>query len=142
MHYELFTDGACKGNPGPGGWGCLLREGSTESALKGGEINTTNNRMELTAAIEGLKATPIGSTVKLTTDSQYVKNGIQSWITGWKRNNWRTASKKPVKNKELWIALDQAVSERTVTWAWVKGHAGHRENEIADQLANQGVPSH
>ncbi|MCY4046386.1 MAG: ribonuclease HI [Cellvibrionales bacterium] len=135
---EIFTDGACKGNPGPGGWGALLRYQGHEKQLCGGEKNTTNNRMELTAAIEGLKALKRPSKVKLTTDSTYVKNGIEQWMTNWKRNNWKTASKKPVKNQDLWQLLDEKIQQHQVSWHWVKGHAGHRENEIADDLANQG----
>lgn len=138
-HVEIFTDGACKGNPGPGGWGALLRYDGTERELFGGEADTTNNRMELMAAIEGLKALKQICQVTLTTDSTYVKNGINSWIHNWKKNGWRTANKKPVKNADLWQQLDTQVQRHDVTWHWVKGHAGHRENEIADRLANQGV---
>jgi ribonuclease HI len=133
---ELFTDGGCRGNPGPGGWGALLRFGEFEKELKGAEPNTTNNRMELTAAIEGLKALKRPCKVTLTTDSQYVKNGVTQWMANWKRNNWRTAAKKPVKNQDLWQALDEALKPHDVTWAWVKGHAGHDENERVDELAN------
>lgn len=136
---EIFTDGACKGNPGPGGWGALLRFDGTEKSLCGGEKHTTNNRMELMAAIEALKALKESCAVTLTTDSTYVKNGINSWIAGWKKNGWRTAAKKDVKNKDLWMALDQQVERHNMDWQWVKGHSGHRENEIADQLANQGI---
>lgn len=136
---EIFTDGACKGNPGPGGWGAFLRYGNTEKELFGGEANTTNNQMELKAAIEGLKALKEPCAVKLTTDSTYVKNGINQWIAGWKKNGWRTSARKEVKNKELWIALDEQVSRHTVEWFWVKGHSGHPENELADQLANKGI---
>ncbi len=138
---EIFSDGACKGNPGPGGWGALLRYGDTEKPLCGGEKNTTNNRMELMAAIEGLKALTEECNVDLTTDSQYVRKGITEWITNWKRNGWKTAAKKPVKNADLWQQLDEQVARHQVTWHWVKGHSGHRENEIADELANQGIPS-
>ncbi len=134
---EAFTDGACAGNPGPGGWGALIRTGGSETELFGGERATTNNRMEMTAAIEALKAT--SGPIRLYTDSQYVKNGITEWIRGWKRNGWRTADRKPVKNQDLWMALDAAVSGRTVEWRWVKGHAGHPENERADALARAGV---
>lgn len=137
---ELFSDGACKGNPGPGGWGVLLRYGDTEKPLCGGEKNTTNNRMELMAAIEGLKALKEPCNVDLTTDSQYVRKGITEWIAGWKRNGWKTAAKKPVKNADLWQQLDEQVQRHEVEWHWVKGHSGHRENEIADELANQGIP--
>ncbi|QAB15103.1 ribonuclease HI [Hydrogenovibrio thermophilus] len=133
---ELFTDGGCRGNPGPGGWGALLRFGEFEKELKGAEPDTTNNRMELTAAIEGLKALKRPCKVTLTTDSQYVKNGVTQWMANWKRNNWRTAAKKPVKNQDLWQALDEALKPHDVTWAWVKGHAGHDENERVDELAN------
>ena len=136
---ELFTDGACKGNPGPGGWGVLMRYGSQEKSLCGGEPDTTNNRMELMAAIEGLKALREACEVTLTTDSQYVRQGITSWLANWKKNGWKTASKQAVKNADLWRALDEQNARHQVTWAWVKGHAGHRENEIADALANQGI---
>ncbi|MCB1724800.1 MAG: ribonuclease HI [Gammaproteobacteria bacterium] len=136
---QLFTDGACKGNPGPGGWGVLLRFGGHEKELCGGDASTTNNRMELTAVIEGLKALKRACPVVITTDSQYVKNGITQWIHNWKRNGWRTAAKKPVKNDDLWRQLDEAVSRHEVTWHWVKGHSGHPENERADELANRGI---
>ena len=136
---ELFTDGACRGNPGPGGWGVLIRYGNHEKTMYGGEKETTNNRMELTAVIEGLNSLTRQCSVKVTTDSTYVKDGITSWIHNWKKRNWKTASKKPVKNQDLWQALDKAVTEHDVEWAWVKGHSGHRENEIADELANRGI---
>ena len=136
---EIFTDGACRGNPGPGGWGALLRSGTAEKSLHGGEANTTNNRMELKAAIEGLLALREPCQVKLTTDSQYVRKGITEWMTNWKRNGWKTSAKKPVKNDDLWKALDEQVKRHQVEWHWVKGHSGHRENEIADQLANRGI---
>ena len=136
---ELFTDGACRGNPGPGGWGVLMRYGDHEKQMYGGEKETTNNRMELTAVIEGLNSLKRQCSVKITTDSTYVKDGITSWIHNWKKRNWKTAAKKPVKNQDLWQALDKAVSEHDVEWAWVKGHSGHRENEIADELANRGI---
>ncbi len=136
---EIFTDGACKGNPGVGGWGALLRYGEHEKKLYGGELDTTNNRMELMAAIEALKALKKSCKVELTTDSSYVKNGIQSWMDGWKAKGWKTANKKPVKNKDLWQALDEEVARHQVNWHWVKGHSGHTENEIADELANLGV---
>ena len=136
---EIFTDGACKGNPGPGGWGVLLRFKGQEKSLHGGEKITTNNRMELMAAIEGLRALKRPSIVLLTTDSSYVKDGIQKWISNWKKNGWKTAAKKPVKNADLWQLLDTLAQEHQVKWAWVKGHSGHRENEIADDLANLGA---
>ncbi len=139
---HLYTDGACKGNPGPGGWGALLRYGSNEKELWGGEAGTTNNRMELKAAIEGLKALKRPCSVVLTTDSQYVKQGINSWLAGWKRNGWRTASKQPVKNQDLWQALDKECQRHQIEWCWVKGHAGHPGNERADQLANRGAEEH
>ena len=136
---EIFTDGACSGNPGPGGWGAILRYGDAVKEMSGGESETTNNRMELMAAISALEALNRPSAVELHTDSQYVKNGIMSWIHGWKRNGWRTADKKPVKNADLWQRLDEASDRHTVTWHWVKGHAGHDENERADELARMGM---
>lgn len=136
---ELFTDGACKGNPGTGGWGVLMRYDGREKALCGGEHNTTNNRMELMAVIEGLNALKRPCAVAITTDSQYVKQGITDWIHNWKRNGWKTAAKKPVKNSDLWRALDEAVARHRVSWHWVKGHSGHAENERADELANLGI---
>jgi ribonuclease HI len=136
---EIFTDGACKGNPGPGGWGALLRYGSVEKPLYGGEAETTNNRMELTAAIKALAALTQPCDVVLTTDSQYVRKGITEWMPRWKLNQWRTADKKPVKNQDLWVLLDELSSKHRIQWNWIKGHSGHRENEIADQLANQGI---
>ena len=135
----LYTDGACKGNPGPGGWGALLRYGAKEKELWGGDKSTTNNRMELQAAIEGLKALTRPCSVVLTTDSQYVKQGINEWLAGWKKRGWKTAAKQPVKNQDLWQALDEQCQRHEVEWRWVKGHAGHAENERADQLANKGV---
>ncbi|OQX38804.1 MAG: ribonuclease HI [Oceanospirillales bacterium LUC14_002_19_P2] len=137
---EIFTDGACSGNPGPGGWGVLLRYGDTEKTLYGGEPQTTNNRMELMAAIEGLAALTRPCQVRLTTDSQYVRKGITEWLKGWKRNNWRTAAKQPVKNVDLWQRLDSEAARHQVEWCWIKGHSGHRENEIADELARRGIP--
>ena len=142
--FLAFTDGACSGNPGPGGWGVLLqaREGDQllkERELKGGEANTTNNRMELLAAINALDALGRPTAITIYTDSQYVKNGVTGWIHGWKRNGWKTAAKKPVKNAELWQALDEAAKRHDVTWKWVKGHAGHPENERADALARAGM---
>jgi ribonuclease HI len=132
---ELFTDGACKGNPGPGGWGAVLRFKGQERELSGGEPDTTNNRMEMMAAIEGLKALTRPCRVKLFTDSKYVMDGITKWIHGWQRNGWRTADRKPVKNADLWQALLAATAPHQVDWRWVKGHAGHPENERADKLA-------
>ncbi|AHK15788.1 ribonuclease HI [Thalassolituus oleivorans] len=139
MKVELYTDGACKGNPGPGGWGALLRYGDKEKELCGGESDTTNNRMELMAVIEGLKALSRSCEVILTTDSKYVMQGINDWLTGWKRNGWKTAAKKPVKNQDLWQALDEQCTRHKIEWRWVKGHTGHAENERADELANRGV---
>lgn len=136
---ELFTDGACRGNPGPGGWGALLRFGEIEKSLYGAEKNTTNNRMELMAAIEGLQAIKEPCKVILTTDSQYVRKGITEWMNGWKRNGWRTAARAPVKNADLWQRLDEQNQRHQVEWHWVKGHSGHRENQIADDLANRGI---
>jgi ribonuclease HI len=136
---EIFTDGACSGNPGPGGWGAILRFNGVTKELSGGEANTTNNRMELMAAISGLNALKEPCQVDLYTDSNYVKDGIGGWIEGWKRNGWRTAAKQPVKNAELWQALDEARKRHKVTWHWVKGHAGHIENERADELARLGM---
>jgi ribonuclease HI len=136
---EIYTDGACKGNPGPGGWGALLRYGKHEKQLYGGERETTNNRMELLAVIEGLRSLKRASKVRITTDSQYVKNGITQWIHNWKKNGWKTAAKKPVKNADLWQRLDTEVAKHNISWHWVKGHSGHPENEMADTLANRGV---
>ncbi|MDX1569103.1 MAG: ribonuclease HI [Xanthomonadales bacterium] len=138
---DLYTDGACSGNPGPGGWGALLRFRGLEKELSGGDADTTNNRMELTAVIEGLNALKRPCRVRVYTDSMYVKNGITQWMGRWKANGWRTASKKPVKNRDLWQALDEAVSRHKVQWHWVKGHAGHPENERADALAREAVPA-
>ena len=136
---SIWTDGACSGNPGPGGWGALLRFGDVERELYDGEPNTTNNRMELMAAINALNALKQPCEVSLYTDSQYVKGGMTGWIHGWKKNGWKTAAKKPVKNVELWQALDEAVARHKISWHWVKGHAGHEENERADELARQGM---
>lgn len=136
---EIFTDGACRGNPGPGGWGALLRFGSEEKQLCGGEIETTNNRMELTAVIEALSALTRPCEIRLTSDSTYVLKGIQEWLPNWKKRNWKTASKKPVKNVDLWQKLDSLISKHKIHWHWIKGHSGHRENEIADELANRGI---
>lgn len=135
----VFTDGACSGNPGPGGWGAILVSGPHRKELSGGEAMSTNNRMELLAAISALEALKQPSTVVLTTDSNYVKDGIDKWIHGWKRNGWLTADKKPVKNAELWQRLDGARQKHTVEWRWIKGHAGHTENERADELARAGM---
>ena len=135
----LFTDGACKGNPGAGGWGVLLRYGTHEKELFGGEAQTTNNRMELTAVLSGLKTLNRPCDVVICTDSQYVKNGMESWIHNWKKNGWKTAGRQPVKNADLWQQLDEQVARHRVRWQWVKGHAGHAENERADALANRGV---
>lgn len=137
---EAFTDGACSGNPGPGGWGAVLRWGEHEKELSGGEPETTNNRMELMAAIASLEALTRPVSVRITTDSTYVKDGITKWIHGWKKNGWKTAAKKPVKNADLWQRLETAAKKHQVEWAWVKGHAGHPENERADELARQAVP--
>jgi len=136
---EIFTDGACKGNPGPGGWGALLRYGETEKELYGGENNTTNNRMELMAAIVALETLTRPCEVVLTTDSQYVRQGITEWLEGWKKRNWKNSARKPVKNADLWQRLDAATQSHKIDWQWVKGHSGHPENERADQLANKGV---
>ena len=138
-HVEIFTDGACRGSPGPGGLGALLRYSGVEREVYGGELDTTNNRMELQAAIEGLKALTKRCKVTLTTDSVYVKNGITLWLEGWKKKGWKTAARKPVKNVDLWQALDEQNQRHEVEWHWVKGHSGHRENEMADQLANKGI---
>jgi ribonuclease HI len=136
---RLYTDGACKGNPGVGGWGALLRLGETEKELYGGEADTTNNRMELMAVIQGLNALKRSCVVEVWLDSEYVKNGITQWMANWKRRGWKTADKKPVKNAELWRELDAAAQRHTVTWHWVRGHTGHEGNERADALANRGV---
>ncbi len=135
----IYTDGACKGNPGPGGWGALLLAGDNEREIFGGEALTTNNRMELTAVIRALEALTRTTTAQVYTDSQYVKNGIETWIHGWKRNGWKTADRKPVKNAELWRELDVLVARHAVSWHWVKGHAENVGNQRADALANRGV---
>lgn len=135
----MFTDGACKGNPGVGGWGAILRYGKTEKQIYGGEKVTTNNRMELMAAIQALQSLREACEVTLTTDSQYVRKGITQWMHNWKRNGWRTSDRKDVKNKDLWQALDILVEKHQVSWNWVKGHSGHRENDLADELANRGA---
>ncbi len=138
-HVEIFTDGACRGNPGRGGWGVVLRYGGLERTLHGAERHTTNNRMELLAAIEGLAALKEACQVTLTTDSEYVRQGITKWLAGWKARGWRTASKAPVKNQDLWRRLDVEAARHQISWCWVKGHAGHPENELADALANRGI---
>jgi ribonuclease HI len=135
----MFTDGACRGNPGPGGWGVLLRFGEAEKTLHGGEQETTNNRMELTAVIKGLQALKKSCKVVITTDSKYVLSGITEWMPNWKKRNWKTANKKPVMNEELWRQLDELVAGHDIEWKWVKGHSGHPENELADELANKGI---
>ena len=139
QHVEIATDGACKGNPGRGGWGVLLRMGGVEKELSGGEAHTTNNRMELMAAIEGLKALKRPCRVTLSTDSRYVMDGLTKWIHGWMKNGWRTSDKKPVKNADLWMQLLEAAKPHRVEWVWVKGHAGHPDNERADQLASNAA---
>ncbi len=136
---EIFSDGACRGNPGPGGWGVLLRYGKNERSLCGAEQDTTNNRMELTAALEGLKSLKEPCSVILTTDSQYLRKGITEWIISWKAKGWKTSARQPVKNQDLWQAIDEIAQQHNIEWHWVKGHTGHRENEIADQLANQAI---
>jgi len=144
MEIIAYTDGACSGNPGPGGWGALLiakKDGEVlrKKTLTGGEAETTNNRMEMTAALEVLKTLERPTKIQIVTDSNYLKNGITQWIHGWRRNGWKTAAKKPVKNEDLWRALDEISQKHTITWDWVKGHAGHTENEEADGLANEGM---
>lgn len=138
---EIYSDGACKGNPGPGGWGALLRYGTAEKELFGGEAHTTNNRMELTAVIEALSALKRRCEVMVYTDSQYVQKGVQEWLAGWKRRGWKNSEGKPVANADLWQKLDEVLTRHDVKWQWVKGHAGHPGNERADALANQGVDS-
>lgn len=139
-HVEIYTDGACSGNPGPGGWGALLRFNGVEKEMNGGEEETTNNRMEMMAVIEALGALKKSSHVKLYTDSKYVMQGVTEWMDGWKAKNWKTAAKKPVKNVDLWKRIDDAVQAHNVEFIWVKGHAGHPENERADELARGGIP--
>ena len=136
---EMFTDGACRGNPGIGGWGVLLRSQNKEKTLHGGEAHTTNNRMELTAVIKGLEALSKPCQVTITSDSKYVLSGITEWMVNWKKRGWKTASKKPVLNVDLWQQLDKLTENHEIQWEWVKGHSGHRENEIADELANLGI---
>jgi len=138
---ELFTDGACSGNPGPGGWGAILRHGTVEKELNGGARETTNNRMEMQAVIEGLKALKRPCVVEVFTDSQYVQKGITAWVPMWINRGWKTADKKPVKNADLWRELVAAATPHTITWTWIKGHAGHVENERADALARAGIPT-
>lgn len=138
-HVEIFTDGACRGNPGPGGWGVLLRHGEHEKQMHGGEPETTNNRMELMAAIVALESLKRPCKVDLTTDSQYVRQGITDWIKNWKKRGWKNSAKKPVKNVDLWMRLDEAAAKHEIEWHWVKGHSGHDENELVDQLANRGI---
>lgn len=138
-HVEIFTDGACSGNPGPGGWGVILRSGERERELSGGERQTTNNRMELTAAIRALEGLRRVCTVDLTTDSEYVMKGITEWMSSWKRNGWRTSARKPVRNQDLWMQLDELLQIHDVRWHWVRGHSGHEENERADALARQAI---
>jgi ribonuclease HI len=135
----MYSDGACRGNPGPGGWGAVLRFGEHEKKLHGGNRETTNNRMELTAAIEGLNALNETCAVQLYTDSQYVRKGVLEWLEGWKKRGWKTAAKQPVKNKDLWQLLDEAIQRHEITWHWVKGHSGNEGNELADELANLGT---
>lgn len=139
MLVEIYTDGACRGNPGPGGWGVLLRYGDVEKTLKGGEWSTTNNRMELTAAISGLHALKYTCTVDLYTDSQYLRLGMTEWLPRWKQRDWKGSNKQVIKNLDLWQVLDSLASAHHITWHWVKGHAGHPENERADQLANEAI---
>ncbi|MFC3907463.1 ribonuclease HI [Legionella dresdenensis] len=139
MTLQIFTDGACKGNPGPGGWGALLRYGTQEKKLYGGEQLTTNNRMELMAAIKALEAVKRSCKIDLFTDSQYLRQGITGWIFGWKKNGWKNSKKEPVKNADLWQQLDILANQHQITWHWVKGHSGHPENELADELANQAI---
>ena len=141
MTIDIFTDGACSGNPGPGGWAAILRSGHHEKELSGGEKATTNNRMELTAVIEGLKALKKASAVTIHTDSRYVMDGASKWIVGWKKKGWKTADKKPVKNEDLWRALDAELAKHALVWRWVRGHTGHVENERADLLARSAIPS-
>ena len=137
---DIFTDGACSGNPGPGGWGAILRSGGHEKELSGGDAATTNNRMELTAVIRGLEALKKASSVKVHTDSRYVMDGATKWLKRWKANSWKTADKKPVKNGDLWLALDALLAHHQVSWTWVRGHTGHPENERADALARGAIP--
>ncbi|MBN9229320.1 MAG: ribonuclease HI [Legionella sp. 40-6] len=139
MNIQIYTDGACKGNPGPGGWGVLLRYQQHEKTLYGSEAHTTNNRMELLAAIKGLEALTRNCTVDLYTDSQYLRQGMNGWLANWKANGWRNAKKEPVKNADLWVRLDELAQNHKITWHWVKGHSGHKENDIVDALANKAI---
>jgi len=139
-HVTIYTDGACSGNPGPGGWGALLKFNRQEKELSGSALETTNNRMELTAAIEALKALKEPCQINFYTDSEYLRKGITEWMANWKRKGWKTAAKKPVKNQDLWKALDQAVKRHEIDWHWLRGHAGHRENERVDRLARRAIP--
>ncbi|MEA1990164.1 MAG: ribonuclease HI [Pseudomonadota bacterium] len=136
---KMYTDGGCRGNPGPGGWGALLQYGEFRKELKGHQVDTTNNQMELMAAIQGFEILTRSSHVHITTDSQYVKNGVTKWMSGWKQKDWKTVANQPVKNKELWLRLDAALKPHTVEWFWVKGHSGHPENERVDKLANLAI---
>ena len=138
---QIYTDGACRGNPGPGGWGAILICGDYRKEIKGGSLLTTNNIMELTAVIKALELLKNPSSLEITTDSTYVKDGITKWIHNWKAKGWKTSNKKPVKNKDLWIQLDSLAKEHSINWKWVRGHTGHPENEKADELANQGIDS-
>ena len=140
MTVEIYTDGACSGNPGPGGWGAILRYGTHEKELNGGEVETTNNRMEMMAVIESLAALNKSCTIDLYTDSVYVKDGVTKWLQGWKAKGWKTSTKKPVKNQDLWERIDAEMQRHSINWHWVKGHAGHPENERADELARAGIP--
>lgn len=139
MKVVIYTDGACSGNPGPGGWGAILRYGDHEKEMNGGALDTTNNRMEMMAVIESLKALKKSCTVDLYTDSVYVKDGVTKWLDGWKAKGWKTAAKKPVKNQDLWQDIDREISRHDIAWHWVKGHAGHPDNERADELAREGI---
>jgi ribonuclease HI len=139
MKVVIYTDGACSGNPGPGGWGAILRYGDHEKEMNGGEADTTNNRMEMMAVIESLRALKKKCTIDLYTDSIYVKDGVTKWLEGWKAKGWKTASKKPVKNKDLWEEIDREIARHAIEWHWVKGHAGHPDNERADELAREGI---
>jgi len=140
-HVTIYTDGACSGNPGPGGWAALLKYGVHEKELTGSAPETTSNRMEMTAALEAIQVLKQPCQVDFYTDSKYLRNGITQWLAGWKRKGWKTSAKKPVKNQDLWKALDEAIQEHQITWHWVRGHAGHRENERVDRLAREAIPA-